>query len=519
VAVDSDIQPTTIKEYTCAAYSRSRQQSAIFSAETMNNLSRRNSLSIARCLIALAAVLIFSAKENLTTRAATTDTPAATNSDRIVVLISVDGLCGYYLDDPQAEMPTIRQIAAEGVRASAMKASNPTVTWTNHVTLVTGVNPARHGVIGNNYFDRNAGKTVTLLWDPNFDKDEIVKVPTIYDIAKMAGLKTAAIRWPATRNAHAVDWNSPDLGKDELVKKYTTPSLYDECKQAGYKIDGDGGDRDEGVKRRNKISEDPMWTDVFNMVLREHRPNLALFHIVNVDHVEHLSGPKSPEAYAAIKTADDQVRQVWDELKKEFPGKATLLIVSDHGFSQIDHSVLPNVVLRQAGLVDATGDRITGGSVHVVVQGGAALVYVDDAAADRERTLDQVKKAFAGHDGVERIVDAVDFKSFGLPDRNADPHAPDLILFSKEGYNFGDTAAGDVTFVDKPERKGSHGHNADLPDLHAMFVAWGAGMQHGAPIGEIENTSVAPTIAKLLNFSMTDVDSQPLTAALAPAKN
>ena len=35
-------------------------------------------------------------------------------TDRIVVLVSIDGLAHYYMDDPKAEMPTIRQLAAEG---------------------------------------------------------------------------------------------------------------------------------------------------------------------------------------------------------------------------------------------------------------------------------------------------------------------------------------------------------------------------------------------------------------------
>ena len=61
--------------------------------------------------------------------------PAA---DRIVVLISVDGLAHYYFDDPKAEMPTIRALAAEGARADMMKVSMPSVTWPNHTTLVTG---------------------------------------------------------------------------------------------------------------------------------------------------------------------------------------------------------------------------------------------------------------------------------------------------------------------------------------------------------------------------------------------
>src|SRR3954454_7660014 len=92
------------------------------------------------------------------------------DSDRIVVMISVDGLAGYYLDDPKAEMPTIRALAAAGARATMMKASTPTVTWPNHTTLMTGVNPAKHGVVGNNFYDRATGKKVVLITDPVYDK-------------------------------------------------------------------------------------------------------------------------------------------------------------------------------------------------------------------------------------------------------------------------------------------------------------------------------------------------------------
>src|SRR5947207_1908672 len=109
---------------------------------------------------------------------------ATDDSDRVVVMISVDGLAGFYLDDPKAEMPTIRKLANAGAQSSRMKASTPTVTWPNHTTLVTGVNPARHGVLGNNYFDRETGKRVRLIADPVYDKEQIVKVPTIYDLAK-----------------------------------------------------------------------------------------------------------------------------------------------------------------------------------------------------------------------------------------------------------------------------------------------------------------------------------------------
>src|SRR3954471_11297697 len=107
---------------------------------------------------------------------------AAAENDRHVILISVDGLAHYYFDDPKAPMPTIRKLAAEGARAKRMKTSLPTNTWPNHTTLVTGVQPGKHGVIGNDYFDRVQQKSIPYIPDPIFNKDEIVKVPTIYDV-------------------------------------------------------------------------------------------------------------------------------------------------------------------------------------------------------------------------------------------------------------------------------------------------------------------------------------------------
>lgn len=433
--------------------------------------------------------------------------------NRVVVMISVDGLAGYYIDDPQAEMPNIRKLADEGARAASMRAVGPTVTWPNHTTLVTGDYPARHGVVGNNYFDRITGKNVTLIWDPTYNKEQIVKVPTIYDVAKKAGLTTAAVRWPASRGAKSLDWTTPDVLDEGLFSAYTTPALTVECKTAKIGIDGsrDGGAAPARIVLSGPQDEEE--THAFNLILHLHRPNLALLHLLNVDHTEHAYGPRSPEAYAAIKKADAQIGEVWEELKHDFPGNATLVIVSDHGFSPIEHAIFPNVILRRAGLIDVKGPRVVGGSVHLVPQGGAALIYVTDSAK-RNEVIAQVKTAFESADGIEKIVLPDDLSKYGIGDASKDPNAPDMVLFAKEGWIFGDTAAGVLAFVDKPERKGTHGHNPDLPDLHATFVAWGAGVKAGVHLGEIQNTDVAPTVAGMLGLEMKDVDGKPLTDIL-----
>jgi hypothetical protein len=135
--------------------------------------------------------------------------------------------------------------------------------------------------------------------------------------------------------------------------------------------------------------------------------------------------------------------------------------------------------------------------------------------AKRDETVKRIKSAFAGIDGVAKVVGPDETPSYGVARPADDPHAPDVLLFAKYGYAFGDTAAGDLPFEQKPERKGSHGHDPNLPELHAVFVAWGAGIKPRARLGEIENTAVTPTIAKLLGLDMPGLDGKPLTEALA----
>lgn len=420
-----------------------------------------------------------------------------------MVMISIDGLAGFYFDDPKAGMPTLRKLADQGAQAPLMKASTPTVTWPNHTTLVTGVNPARHGVVGNNYFNREAGTNVALIADPTFAKEQIVRVPTIYDLAKQQGMQTLAIRWPATREAHNLDWMLPDMKGTGMIRQYSTPALLTECAAAGLPmVDG----------FETNASGDEYCTRVFIQMLKQHEPELALLHLIDVDHVQHEKGPRTAEAYAAINTADRQVEEVWEALQKNFPGRATLFVVSDHGFSPVTRTILPNVILRKAGLMKV-GKSAGDNAVAVVPQGGSVFIYIRDTA-NRAEIAEQVRAAFTGVPGVAKVIGPDQFKAYGVANPAVDPHAPDLIAFADEGCAFGKTTAGDAAFKDKTEVSGSHGHDPSLPHLHATFIAWGKGIRSGAKKPEIDNTDVAPTIARLLNLNLVNPDGRVLTEFL-----
>jgi len=128
---------------------------------------------------------------------------------------------------------------------------------------------------------------------------------------------------------------------------------------------------------------------------------------------------------------------------------------------------------------------------------------------------ERVKAAFKGLEGIAKVAGPEEMPAYGIADPKVDPNAPDMMIFAQLGYAFGDTAAGELPFTEKPERKGTHGHDPNLPELHASFIAWGAGIKPGAKVGEIANTQVTPTIAKVMGLEMSNLDGKPITAILA----
>ena len=134
-------------------------------------------------------------------------TQSSPDTSRHIVLISLDGFPSWALDDPYLPVPTLRRLAARGALAKGMRPVNPTVTWPNHTTLVTGVTPAKHGVLFNGLLKRDPG--VAPRVEPWLHRDEMVRVKTLYDIAHARGLTTAQVDWVAIQDAPTVTWAFP----------------------------------------------------------------------------------------------------------------------------------------------------------------------------------------------------------------------------------------------------------------------------------------------------------------------
>jgi predicted AlkP superfamily pyrophosphatase or phosphodiesterase len=432
-----------------------------------------------------------------------------------VILISIDGWAQSYFDDPKCHMPAVKALAARGVRAKRMECSFPTVTWTNHTTLVTGVYPSKHGVLANAYLDRATRKKVSLIPDPIFNKDEIVKTPTIYDAAKAAGLTTAAVIWPASRGAKTLDWTVPDVADQGLFEKYGTPALLAEARAAGIPVEKQA----EWCKQGNagKAMRDYMYALLAAQIIKQHKPNFLALHLVCLDSFEHSNGRQVPEAYWAANDSDNRVADIVRATEEAgIRDKTAFIITTDHGFVTFTRSINANAALRKEGLVKSVmGKSLAPDSqVFAMAEGGACFVYVLDAA-NRDSLLKQITPSLAKLEGVEGVVESKDFETkLHHVTAAQDSREPDLVLLAADGYTFTDSLADTEVIIPNDPPKGAHGHFQLDPNLYGGFVMSGAGVQQGVVLEEMKNIDVTPTMAKLLGISFHNADGRVLSDGL-----
>jgi len=418
------------------------------------------------------------------------DAATKASKDRTVVVISLDGFPAYALDDPKLPIPTVRKLVREGAVATSMRPVNPTVTWPNHTSIVTGVEPSEHQVLFNGMLRPSvAGARPSI--EPWREKEQMVHAQTVYDAAFEAGLTTAQVDWVAIYRAQTITWQFPELpDPDGAIER--------ELISAGTVT----AEQLRTFEASTQAWQDDIWTAAAEHILEKHRPNLLLVHLLTVDDTNHEYGPMTNASLTAMGFLDVKVRQIIDTLERTGLSKnATLIVVSDHGFRAYKRKIQPNVLLREKGLLTGSSDK-TKGDAWVMPEGGTAMVYVTDASR-RTELLPKLRAAFTGAEGISAVYGADAFEKLGIPTRKQSDQAPDLMLAAEPGYMFTNESEGD--FITNATAGGSHGYLNTDPQMQAIFIASGPDIPKGIQLGNISNLDVAPTVAALLGIEMKGV--------------
>jgi len=247
-----------------------------------------------------------------------------------VVLISLDGTRPE--DVIGAGLPAFDEIARLGARAERLVPVFPTNTFPNHVTLVTGVRPALHGIVNNAFADPERG-LFRYGGDPGW-----IEVEPLWSWVGRHGVVSASYHWVGSEGA----WTS---GRGPRHWK---------------RFDG-------GTPEAEKVEQILAWLDEPDPAAR---PRLVTAWFHGADHEAHEHGPGSAEARRALREQDAAVGELLRGLRaRDALGRFTLVLVSDHGMAPVRRWIDLQQRLDEAGV----RARVLGG-------GGFASLALDAGA-------------------------------------------------------------------------------------------------------------------------------------------
>jgi len=358
-----------------------------------------------------------------------------------VILISADGFRHDLADKYQAK--NLQHLRSQGVAASSMMPSYPSVTFPNHYSLATGLYPSHHGLVNNTFFDPAKGRGYRIS-DRNAVRDSswYGGIP-IWVLAEQQHMLSASFFW---------------VGSEAAVDGVRPTYFY---------------------WFNDKIPLDTRLQRVKNWLTlpQAERPHLILFYLSQVDHAEHVYGPNSVETEAAVHLVDDCIGRM-TKMVDSLHLPVNFIFVSDHGMASIDtaHGVtLPTV--------DTTKFMLTGGEImqHVYAKNKA------DILPEYRR----LKKQADGYDVYLPNETPAHWHYTKRDDRF--DRMGDILLVAKYPrmfFSHGKTIAGE------------HGFDNTLPDMGATFYAWGPAFKQQEKIPAFENVNVYPLVAHILGLTI-----------------
>jgi predicted AlkP superfamily pyrophosphatase or phosphodiesterase len=429
-----------------------------------------------------------------------------------VLLISIDGMRPDYVthaDEHGLKIAALRQLMREGSYAEAVINAAPAVTYPNHTTLITGASPAEHGIYANRPFDPDSQNGGGWYW---YARD--VKVPTLWQAANSAGLVTASVAWPVTVAAPGIRYNVPEYGDGEttdnakILEALARPnSLLTDFEAHLGPYSGKGTEDGDAVRARFAVE-----------ILKKYKPSFMTVHLVALDARSHEHGPFSPEANQALEVLDGLIAQLRDAQWAN-DRKAAVAVVSDHGFSRIEHVLNWRIPFLRAGLLTLQEPMATGVAPDLASWkamlwngGGSAAVMLKNPQDPQLRA--QVKAVLGElkanpENGIARVLEEDEIKKLG-----GWPGAT-FVIDMKPQYALGNAwSSAQVTSESSPH--GQHGFLPDDPDMHSSFFIMGDGIAHGRNLGTIDMCQIAPTLAQRLGVRLPSARKSVLHVGSAP---
>lgn len=261
-----------------------------------------------------------------------------------LVLISAVGLTGKLL----AMAPRLRALAEAGWQQS-LREVVPAVTCTAQASILTGLPPRGHGIVGNGWYFRDTGEV--RFW---LQSNALIQAEPLYVTAR----RRAAAAGRPFKVAKLFWWFNQGAAVDLSV----TPKPY--YAADGNKAFGIAGTPDGLCDRLEaelgKFPFHTFWGPGAGLacttwiarsaasVLRDERPDLTLVYLPHLDYDAQRFGPSGSDQPRLVRELDDACGPMLDQAQAS---GARVWVVGEYGLRDVSRAVEPNRALRRAGLL------------------------------------------------------------------------------------------------------------------------------------------------------------------------
>lgn len=231
-------------------------------------------------------------------------------------------------------------------------ASFPTITTTNMTSISTGTAPGSHGFVGYNIYNEHLGTIFNGL------NGRYVKNGEIHSVHDLLSNDAIVSMQPIPELLHQRDIPIFFLVPAQQEKEGLITFIAGDTPVIDYSTE------DELVFQINQALNDP-------------RPNkLIACYIGTADHLGHHFGPSSTQYQQAIQGIEQLLEHLLQHPVVQ-AGRTLILLTSDHGQVDIDHTISRYLTREQIQELAKTGIQLstTGRVIHAYCEG----VDLDDA--------------------------------------------------------------------------------------------------------------------------------------------
>ncbi len=338
-----------------------------------------------------------------------------------LVLINAVGLTRRCLE----LAPRLKQLASAGWLRSLTEVV-PAVTCTAQATLLTGVLPQEHGIVGNGWLFRDTGEV--RFWQQS---NALIRAPPIYVTAQ----REARERGLEFRTAQLFWW----FNQGAAVEISVTPKpFYGADGNKVFGIAGEPAGLCERLERDlGRFPFHTFWGPGAGLpctqwigrcaaeILKRERPELTLVYLPHLDYDPQRFGPSGCDMSRLVRELDDACAPI---LEAAQAAGARVWIVSEYGHCDVHRPIVINRYLREhqflqarAGPFGETLDTF-GSRAFAVCDHQVAHIYVkqqEDQRAVHDRVMELP--------GVARVLGGADRAEIGLNH----PRSGDLVALSE----------------------------------------------------------------------------------------